>query len=89
MWRWSLKEMWDIFLDREAHLFELLRRFADIRKKPQIKLQDILMCVLFMPFFSLTSLLGLDRTTRKCSFKSLFRSLNAKWWSLIPQSHGC
>ena len=63
-----------LFLDREAHLFELLRRFADIRKKPQIKLQDILMCVLFMPFFSLTSLLGLDRTTRKCSFKRLFRS---------------
>ena len=63
-----------IFLDREAHLFDQVRRFADIRKKPQIRLQDILMCVLFMPFFSLTSLLGLDRTTRKCSFKRLFRS---------------
>jgi hypothetical protein len=63
-----------LFLDREAHLFDQLRQFYDIRKKPQIRLQDILMCVLFMPFFSLTSLLGLDRTTRKCSFKRLFRS---------------
>jgi hypothetical protein len=63
-----------LFLSREAHLFDQLRRFADIRKKPQIRLQDILMCVLFMPFFSLTSLLGLDRTTRKSSFKELFRS---------------
>ena len=63
-----------LFLSREAHLFDQLRRFADIRKKPQIRLQDILMCVLFMPFFSLTSLLGLDRTTRKSLFKELFRS---------------
>jgi len=63
-----------LFLDRKAHLFDQIRRFTDIRKKPQIRLQDILMCVLFMPFFSLTSLLGLDRTTRKSSFKKLFRS---------------
>jgi hypothetical protein len=63
-----------LFLDRKAHLFDHVKRFSDIRKKPQIRLQDILMCVLFMPFFSLTSLLGLDRTTRKCSFKRLFRS---------------
>ena len=61
------------FLDREAHLFDQLRRFTDIRKKPQIRLQDILVSVLFMPFYSLTSLLGLDRTTRKRSFKTLFR----------------
>jgi len=47
-----------LFLDREANLFRLLKQFSDIRKKPQIKLQDILMCVLFMPFFSLTSLAG-------------------------------
>ena len=63
-----------IFLDRKAHLFDHIRRFTDIRKKPQIRLQDILMSVLFMPFFSLTSLLGLDRTTRKSSFKRLFLS---------------
>jgi len=63
-----------LFLDREANLFRLLKQFSDIRKKPQIKLQDILMCVLFMPFFSLTSLLGLDRITRTRSFKRMFRS---------------
>ncbi len=63
-----------LFLSREAHLFDQLRRFTDIRKKPQIRLQDILASLLFMPFFSLTSLLGLDRTTRTRSFKRLFRS---------------
>jgi hypothetical protein len=62
-----------LFLSREAHLFDQLRRFTDIRKKPQIRLQDILASLLFMPFFSLTSLLGLDRTTRTRSFKRLFR----------------
>lgn len=63
-----------LFLSQEAHLFDQLTRFTDIRKKPQIRLQDILASLLFMPFFSLTSLLGLDRTTRKSSFKRLFRS---------------
>ncbi len=61
------------FLTREAHLFELVQRFTDIRKNPQIRLQDILTSVLFMPFYSLTSLLGLDCTARKACFKSLFR----------------
>lgn len=61
-------------LDREAHLFDQVARFMDIRKKPQIRLQDIIMCLLFMPFFSLTSLLGLGRTARKYSFKRLFAS---------------
>jgi len=63
-----------LFLSREAHLFDRLRQFTDIRKNPQIRLQDILVSLLFMPFFSLTSLLGLDRTSRKHSFKRLFRS---------------
>lgn len=62
-----------LFLDKQAHLFDQLRRFTDIRKKPQIRLQDILVSLLFMPFFSLTSLLGLDRTARSGSFKRLFR----------------
>jgi hypothetical protein len=63
-----------LFLTREAHLFDKATQFADIRKKPQIRLQDIIVSVLFMPFFGLTSLLGLDRTTRTGSFKRLFRS---------------
>jgi len=58
-----------LFLTREAHLFDTATRFADIRKKPQIRLQDIIVSVLFMPFF------GLDRTTRTGSLKRLFRSL--------------
>jgi len=63
-----------LFLTQEAHLFEKATQFADIRKKPQIRLQDIIVALVFMPFFSLTSLLGLDRITRTLSFKRLFRS---------------
>jgi len=62
-----------LFLDREAGLFHQLKQFTDIRKKPHIRLQDILASLLSMPFFGLTSLLSLDRTTRTRAFKRLFR----------------
>ena len=45
---------------------------TDLRKNPSIKLQTILMSVFLMPFFSLTSLLSLDRESRTKTFKGLF-----------------
>lgn len=45
---------------------------TDIRKNPSIKLQTILVSLFLMPFFSLTSLLSLDRESRTKAFKGLF-----------------
>jgi hypothetical protein len=45
---------------------------TDIRKNPSIKLQTILVSLFLMPFFSLTSLLSLDRESRTKTFKGLF-----------------
>jgi hypothetical protein len=54
--------------------FKVHQRFGeptDIRKNPSIKLQTILVSLFLMPFFSLTSLLSLDRESRTKAFKSL------------------
>ena len=47
--------------------------FTYIRKYPVIALRDIIMQIFLMPFFNLTSLLSLDRISRKKSFKRLFK----------------
>jgi hypothetical protein len=60
------------FLKEQAHLIEKISQFTDIRKNPQIRLNHIILSVLLMPFYSVTSLLGLDRLSRKQSFKKLF-----------------
>jgi hypothetical protein len=60
------------FLNEQAHLIEKISQFTDIRKNPQIKLNHIVLSVLLMPFYSITSLLGLDRLSRKQSFKKVF-----------------
>ena len=49
-------------------------QFTDIRKKPRITLQTILMSLFLMPFFGHTNLLGLDRACRTSEYKRLFRS---------------
>lgn len=51
------------------HLFDGV---TDIRKHPIIKLRTILTSLFLMPFFSLTSLLSLDRQARTQHFKTLF-----------------
>lgn len=51
---------------------EILARFHDIRKNPQIPLQNILASILLMPFWGATSLLSLDRLSRKRRVKGLF-----------------
>ena len=61
-----------LFLKEKAHLIEKISQFTDIRKNPQIKLNHIVLSVLLMPFYSITSLLGLDRLSRKQTFKKLF-----------------
>ena len=53
------------FLKEQAHLIEKISQFTDIRKNPQIKLNHIVLSVLLMPFYNVTSLLGLDRLSRK------------------------
>ena len=60
------------FLKEQARLIEKISQFTDIRKNPQIRLNHIVLSVLLMPFYSITSLLGLDRLSRKQSFKKLF-----------------
>jgi hypothetical protein len=60
------------FLKEQAHLIEKISQFTDIRKNPQIKLNHIVLSVMLMPFYSVTSLLGLDRLSRKNQFKKLF-----------------
>jgi hypothetical protein len=60
------------FLKEQARLIEKISQFTDIRKNPQIKLNHIILSVLLMPFYSVTSLLSLDRLSRKNQFKRLF-----------------
>lgn len=61
-----------VFLKEKAQLIEKINQFTDIRKNPQIKLNHIILSLLLMPFYSITSLLGLDRLSRKKQFKTLF-----------------
>ena len=60
---------------RDAFLNErLFQGFTDIRKRPQIKLQAILMSLFAMPLFGLRSLLSNDREARTKRYKKLFGS---------------
>jgi hypothetical protein len=58
---------------RDAFLKEpLFRGFTDIRKRPQIPLQAILMSLFAMPLLGLKSLLSNDREARTSRYKKLF-----------------
>lgn len=58
---------------RDAFLKEpLFRGFTDIRKRPQISLQAILMSLFAMPLLGLKSLLSNDREARTSRYKKLF-----------------
>jgi hypothetical protein len=58
---------------RDAFLKEpLFRGFTDIRKRPQIRLQAILMSLFAMPLFGMRCLLSNDRQGRTASYKKLF-----------------
>jgi len=61
-----------LFLKEKARLLKQIGLFTDIRKNPQIKLTHLVLCVLLMPFFSLQSLLSLDRVSRRSEFKKYF-----------------
>ena len=50
----------------------IVARFAEIRKNPRIPLQNILSSILLMPFWGATSLLALDRFSRKAMVRRLF-----------------
>ena len=60
------------FLINVVGIDRMISQFADIRKNPTIALGDIVLSVFLMPFYSLTSLLSLDRIARTSSFKKLF-----------------
>jgi len=60
-------------LARDAFLKEpLFQGFTDIRKRPQIKLQAILMSLFAMPLLGMRSLLSNDREARSGRYKKLF-----------------
>ena len=60
-------------LARDSFLNEpLFTRFSDIRKRPQIRLQAILMSLFAMPLFGRRSLLSNDRHARTSHYKKLF-----------------
>ena len=62
-------------LARNTFLSEpLFRGFTDIRKRPQIRLQAILMSLFTMPLFGRRSLLSNDRQARSSHYKTLFGS---------------
>jgi hypothetical protein len=50
----------------------LFQGFTDIRKRPQIKLQAILMSLFAMPLFGMRTLLSNDREARTKHYKKLF-----------------
>ncbi len=61
-----------LLLKEKAQLLRQISHLTDIRKNPQIQLTHIVLSVLLMPFFSLHSLLSLDRVSRRCEFKKYF-----------------
>ena len=63
----------DKFFRDALKLPKVLAQITDIRKYPVIDLRDIIMQIFLMPFFGLTSLLSLDKISRKKSFKKLFK----------------
>ena len=63
-----------VFLRDTVRVKALIDPLTDIRKNPEIKLADIIVSILLMPLYGITSLLGLDRQNRKQRFKRLFGS---------------
>ena len=64
-------------LARDAFLNEpLFRGFTDIRKRPQIRLQAILMSLYTMPLFGKRSLLSNDRQARGAISRTGFPALS-------------
>ena len=60
-------------ITRQAFLkTPLFQGFTDIRRRPQIKLQAILMSLFAMPLSGLKSLLSNDREARTSRYKKLF-----------------
>lgn len=60
-------------ITRQAFLkTPLFRGFTDIRKRPQIRLQAILMSLFAMPLFGIRSLLSNDREARSERYRALF-----------------
>ena len=58
---------------RDTFLKEpLFQGFTDIRKRPQIRLQAILMSLFAMPLFGMRCLLSNDRQARTAQYKKLF-----------------
>ncbi len=51
---------------------ESIARFSDIRNHPRISLKTILVFLLLMPFWGVTSLLALDRISSKRQVKTVF-----------------
>lgn len=56
----------------------ILEGFHDIRTRPRIRLRDILLCVLLMPFWGMSSLLQLDVHLRNPQILRLFRCAGSK-----------
>jgi hypothetical protein len=61
-----------LLLKQKLKIFDRITNITDIRKNPEISLNNIIMSILLMPFYELKSLLGLDRMSRKKKFKRLF-----------------
>jgi hypothetical protein len=62
----------ELLLEEKVQLLEQICQFTDIRKNPQIKLTHIVLSALLMHFFSLHSLLSLDRVSRRWEFNRYF-----------------
>lgn len=67
----KIKQFW-LLLRHKLQIFSQITQITDIRKNPEIKLSNIIMSLLLMPFYGLKSLLALDRVSRKKSYKRLF-----------------
>ena len=61
----------DKFFRDELKLPKVLAQITNIRKYPVIDLRDIIIQIFLMPFFSLTSLLSLNKISRKKPFKKV------------------
>jgi hypothetical protein len=68
---YKIKRFW-LLVKQKLGIFDRISLITDRRKKPEIKLNTIIMSMLLMPFYGMKSLLGLDRLARKKVFKRLF-----------------
>ena len=71
------------FLINVVGIDRLISQFADIRKNPTISMTDIVLSLFLMPFYSLTSLLSLDRIARRASFKKRYFLYHNWEWKLV------